>query len=127
VLGPARLLVLAGPSVPDLEAVPGWPGSVSWVEQVSPEAHGALESAMIRALDRPGLTVLVAVAPCQMGAPRAPPLRVDPRRCNRCGACLSLGCPALQDLGGEAVSVAPATCVGCDRCAPLCRGRALGR
>lgn len=65
--------------------------------------------------------------------PRGPaPLRVvgpthaiDPARCNRCGACLRLGCGAISDLGGEALVVDAAACDGCAACQPVCRSRAI--
>jgi TPP-dependent indolepyruvate ferredoxin oxidoreductase alpha subunit len=69
--------------------------------------------------------VLLALYPCPRGAPRAAPLEVVPSRCNRCGACLALGCAALSDPGGEAMAVDPAACTGCRLCAPLCRAGAL--
>lgn len=69
--------------------------------------------------------VLLALSPCPRGAPRAAPLRVEPSRCNRCGACLALACAALSDPGGEAMAVDPATCAGCRLCTPLCRAGAL--
>jgi TPP-dependent indolepyruvate ferredoxin oxidoreductase alpha subunit len=83
------------------------------------------EARVREALDRPG-SVLLALAPCVRGRAAGTPLRVDASRCNRCGACLSLACPALSD-GGEAVVVDALACTGCGRCAPLCRSRALGR
>jgi TPP-dependent indolepyruvate ferredoxin oxidoreductase alpha subunit len=82
--------------------------------------------ATARAAAADGGAVLVALSPCVRGAPRARPLAVRPARCNRCGACLSLGCPAISDPAGEAMAVDPAVCTGCARCAPLCRGRAIG-
>jgi TPP-dependent indolepyruvate ferredoxin oxidoreductase alpha subunit len=83
----------------------------------------AAEALVREAVDEPG-RVLVALARCVRGAPRAAPLAVDASRCNRCGSCLTLACPALSD-GGEAAAVDPAACTGCGRCAPLCRSRAL--
>lgn len=83
----------------------------------------AAEALVRETLDEPG-RVLVALARCVRGAPRAAPLVVDASRCNRCGSCLALACPALSD-GGEATRVDPAACTGCGRCAPLCRSRAL--
>lgn len=55
----------------------------------------------------------------------APPLAIAPSRCNRCGACLGLGCPAISDVGGEALVIDPALCAGGRICAPLCRARAI--
>jgi TPP-dependent indolepyruvate ferredoxin oxidoreductase alpha subunit len=86
----------------------------------------ALAEARVRqALEVPG-TVLLALSPCVRGAARGAPLHVDASRCNRCGACLSLACPAISDDGEEAMGVDAAICTGCGRCAPLCRSRALG-
>jgi TPP-dependent indolepyruvate ferredoxin oxidoreductase alpha subunit len=83
----------------------------------------AAEARVREALESPE-AVLVALARCVRGGARAAPLAVDPSRCNRCGGCLSLACPALFD-GGESVVVDPAVCTGCGRCAPLCRSSAL--
>jgi indolepyruvate ferredoxin oxidoreductase alpha subunit len=47
-------------------------------------------------------------------------------RCNRCGACLRLGCGAIADEGGEALVVSAQTCTGCGDCAPVCRAKAIG-
>jgi TPP-dependent indolepyruvate ferredoxin oxidoreductase alpha subunit len=77
------------------------------------------------ALGHPG-TVLLALVPCVLDAPRAAPFAVDPARCNRCGSCLTLACPAITDGGGESMVVDAATCTGCGICAPLCRSSALG-
>jgi TPP-dependent indolepyruvate ferredoxin oxidoreductase alpha subunit len=67
-----------------------------------------------------------AVAPWAESAPRRAPLAVAEARCNRCGACLALGCPAIEDAGGEGLSIDPARCTGCGLCGPLCRARAIG-
>lgn len=124
--GDGRLLVLAGPDEPAPAALLGWSAEGSRVVRVQPDDAAAVEAAVHRALFGQGLTVLVAVAPCVLGAPRAAPLAVQESRCNRCGACLGLGCPAISDQGGEAMVIDPAVCTGCGRCAPLCRGRAIG-
>jgi TPP-dependent indolepyruvate ferredoxin oxidoreductase alpha subunit len=87
---------------------------------------GRAEAAAREASLAPG-AALVALTPCARGARRSAPFSVAPARCNRCGACLSLGCPAISDPGGEAMVVDAAVCTGCGRCAPLCRARALAR
>jgi ferredoxin len=87
----------------------------------------ARAEAAVRAVTAPGgpPVALVALSPCTRGAPRRPPLGVAASRCNRCGACLSLGCPALSDVGGEAMAIDPGICTGCAACAALCRARAI--
>jgi NAD-dependent dihydropyrimidine dehydrogenase PreA subunit len=124
--GEARLLVLAGPDEPDLDALPGGPAGGALLARVDPGDLAGVEAAVGRALHQPGTTVLVAVAPCVLGAPAAPPLAIRAARCNRCGACLGLGCPAISDPGREAMVIDGGRCTGCGRCAPLCRGRAIG-
>ncbi len=59
-------------------------------------------------------------------APRLAPLAIEERRCNRCGSCLKLSCPAIEDLGGEALVIDQAVCTACGLCVPLCRARAIG-
>ena len=95
------------------------------VARVDPGDLAAAESAARAAAEAP-LQVLVALAPCRRGEPGRAPLAVAPSRCNRCGACLVLGCPAIGDPGDEAMAIDAAVCNGCGLCAPLCRSRAIG-
>ncbi len=55
----------------------------------------------------------------------APPFAIVASRCNRCGACLDLGCPAISDVGADALVIDPALCAGGGLCAPACRARAI--
>ncbi len=102
------------------EALASAGAAVRWLDL--DDAAGA-EERVREALSSPD-GVLVALARCVRGAAPTAPLAVDPSRCNRCGGCLSLACPALFD-GGESAAVDPAVCTGCGRCAPLCRSGAL--
>jgi TPP-dependent indolepyruvate ferredoxin oxidoreductase alpha subunit len=123
----ARLLVLADRDGPEGRgATARLEKAGAAIVQHDPPDHAGAE-AILRAAPAPPGAVLVALTPCAREARRAPALTVNPSRCNRCGACLSLGCPAISDPGGEAMAVDPAVCTGCGRCAPLCRARAIGR
>jgi NAD-dependent dihydropyrimidine dehydrogenase PreA subunit len=73
--------------------------------------------------DRPSPGALPACA----GVDGAAPLAIAPSRCNRCGACLRLGCGAISDPGGEALVIDASACAGGGLCAPLCRGRAIAQ
>jgi TPP-dependent indolepyruvate ferredoxin oxidoreductase alpha subunit len=95
------------------------------VLSLDPADLAAAEATMRRAATCDAAAV-VALSACTRGARPSAPFTVAAARCNRCGACLSLGCPAISDPGGEAMAVDPATCTGCGLCAPLCRGRAIG-
>jgi len=96
------------------------------VAMVSPSDLGAMEAAVARAAEARGRAAVVALAPCVRGATGRPAVVVTGSRCNRCGACLGLACPALRDRGGEAMVVDPRVCAGCDLCTALCRSRAIG-
>jgi hypothetical protein len=120
--GEARVRVLAGPVEPLPARLPLGVATV----RLEPGDLAGVERALWRSLSRPGDTLFLAVAPCVLLAPRLAPLAVAEARCNRCGGCLTLGCPAISDPGGEAMLIETATCTGCGLCQPICRARAIG-
>jgi indolepyruvate ferredoxin oxidoreductase alpha subunit len=83
----------------------------------------AFESALRRELDAQGLGVIVALAPCSLMVPGDQRLTVDEERCNLCGLCLDIGCPALAP--GETAVQVGAACIGCGVCAAVCKRGAL--
>ena len=83
----------------------------------------AFESALKRELGAQGLGVIVAFAPCALMAPGEQQLTVDEERCNLCGLCLDIGCPALAP--GETAVEVSAACHGCGVCAAVCKRGAL--
>jgi indolepyruvate ferredoxin oxidoreductase alpha subunit len=88
--------------------------------------YGVLDAAIRAELDAPGLGVLVAHAPCVLMVREKPgEIIVDDERCNLCGLCLDLGCPALAP-GEKAVAVTD-VCTGCGLCVEVCRRGALSR
>jgi TPP-dependent indolepyruvate ferredoxin oxidoreductase alpha subunit len=129
----ARLVVVAdaarGVGAAELRAALA-AGGARAVVTIDPGELASAEAAARAALDAPASAapaVLVALSPCARGAPGGAPLSVAAARCNRCGACLALGCPAISDVGGDAMMIDGAVCTGCGLCAPLCRSGALGR
>ena len=82
--------------------------------------HKALDAAIKAEAKAPGLGVLIALAPCVlMTREQAGEVVVDEERCNLCGVCVDLGCPALAP-GDDAMSVLE-TCTGCGLCVEVCR------
>jgi len=60
------------------------------------------------------------------------PLRVDDERCNGCGLCFQVGCPAVvksdvldTKTGRPKARIDPLLCTGCDICAQVCARRAI--
>ncbi len=80
-------------------------------------------------------TVLIARHPCALLPEERRnyvPLRVDADKCDGCGVCLQIGCPAL--VRSEAihipsqrhkVEIDPLLCTGCEVCAQVCPSNAI--
>ncbi len=84
----------------------------------------AVEAALEDELATPGAGVLVAWAPCALlDRSERPDVIVDDDRCNLCGLCVDIGCPAIEP-GEDAVCVGDA-CTGCGLCIEVCRRGAL--
>jgi indolepyruvate ferredoxin oxidoreductase alpha subunit len=87
--------------------------------------HAKLRAALEHELATPGLGVLVASAPCALATrERRPQVVVDDERCDLCGLCLDIGCPAL--VPGEEAMTIDLVCNGCATCVDVCKHGALG-
>lgn len=71
-------------------------------------------------------SVILSRRPCVMlkSVKTAPPLKVDTQKCNGCGLCMKIGCPALS-LRDDKVEIDKTQCVGCQVCMQLCHRDAL--
>jgi indolepyruvate ferredoxin oxidoreductase alpha subunit len=86
--------------------------------------HEALDAAIKAEAKAAGLGVIVAFAPCVLTTREKPgEVVVDDERCNLCGVCVDLGCPALAP--GELSMSLLETCTGCGLCVEVCRRGAL--
>jgi indolepyruvate ferredoxin oxidoreductase alpha subunit len=86
--------------------------------------HKALDAAVKAEAKAPGMGVIVAVAPCVlMTREVAGEVVVDDERCNLCGLCVDVGCPAIAP-GDDAVAILD-SCTGCGLCVEVCKRKAL--
>jgi indolepyruvate ferredoxin oxidoreductase, alpha subunit len=86
--------------------------------------YPALVAAIKAEVKEPGLGVIVAQAPCALlTREKSGEVLVDEERCNLCGLCLDIGCPAIAP-GDDAVSIL-ASCTGCALCIEVCKRGAL--
>ena len=88
------------------------------------ECHAVLSEEMNR--DAPSL--VISRRPCILRdkESRRPALYVSRERCNDCGLCMGVACPALVKRDGE-VTILEDSCVGCGVCAHVCRREAIIR
>jgi indolepyruvate ferredoxin oxidoreductase alpha subunit len=75
-----------------------------------------------------GPSVIISRAPCLLAETKTlgKPFAVDAGKCKKCGACLRIGCPALEAVDRQPF-VNPAACVGCSLCKQMCKFDAIHR
>jgi indolepyruvate ferredoxin oxidoreductase, alpha subunit len=99
------------------------------VSTVNPYDLKATMAAVSEALAHPGPSLIVTRAPCPLRERKSlgSPFRVDRGLCKDCGACLKLGCPAIESRSGGTPSINASLCSGCGLCAQACGARAIVR
>ncbi len=86
--------------------------------------YSEIEAAIKTEVKTPGLGVLVAQAPCALlTREKLGMVVVDEERCNLCGLCLDIGCPAIAS--GEDAVIIHESCTGCGLCVEVCKRGAL--
>jgi len=101
---------------------------VSDVKVVDAFDMKALRTSVRSSLDSPELSVIIVRGACSVRVPtRSEPRVIDTEKCDLCGVCLLLGCPAIQSEN-ERVYIDTALCVGdaCTICQQLCPRQAIG-
>ena len=73
-------------------------------------------------------SVIISRAPCLLAVRKTlgKPLRVHAEKCKKCGACLKIGCPALEAID-KLPRVNIDACVGCAICRQMCKFGAIDR
>jgi len=80
-----------------------------------------IRTALKSALAADELSVVIVRGPCAVRIKRTTPRVIDPEKCNNCGTCRLLGCPAIRSEAGR-LYIEPLLCVGesCGICEQVC-------
>ncbi len=102
---------------------------VDFFAEVDPFDQDQTSAAILNALKRDGVRVILARQECAMPARRrgrrAGEVRVIAENCNACKLCIiQTGCPAIS-LGDGTVVIDPEVCYGCDLCGAVCNRDAI--
>jgi indolepyruvate ferredoxin oxidoreductase alpha subunit len=100
---------------------------VTDVQTVDPFDIEGTMAALKKAVQTNAPSVVIAKRPCALlnRAKHATPFTVDAEKCARCGMCMKLGCPAMQEKDGRMMTN-EALCTACGLCAAVCRFGAVG-
>lgn len=80
----------------------------------------AVEKAVKEETAKKEVSVIIARRPCALLDKRYPPaFSIDSEKCKKCKACLKIGCPAIENIGGS-IKINKELCVGCGVCKKLC-------
>ena len=95
----------------------------------------AVDAALKDCLQADEPAVIIARRECALmpeARKRWLPLRVDDERCNGCGLCFRIGCPAIvksgevdAKSGRPKARIDPLLCTGCEICAQVCARKAI--
>jgi len=86
-----------------------------------------LRAAARHAINNPELSVIIVRGDCVVRVRKqSEPRAVDNEKCNNCGMCLVIGCPAIQTDNGN-VFIDPSLCAGdrCQICQQICPQKAI--
>ena len=96
---------------------------VDHVSLVNPHDVKAVRNALRKATKDQAdeLSVIVFKAPCVLLHRERKPYYFVNAQCHACGACVTLGCPAIsKDASSGIASIDPAMCIGCGQCSQYC-------
>lgn len=95
---------------------------------VDPYDIDATIKAFREEMDAPEPSVIISRAPCLLAVRKTlgKPFQVLADKCKKCGACLKIGCPALEAIDKQPF-VNPDACVGCGICRQMCKFDAIHR
>lgn len=94
---------------------------VEAAEEVNALDVRGLEEVAKKAIEREGISVIVAKSPCVLlEKGKSPKYRIEEEACRACGSCRSVGCPAISKMENQKAFVEESLCAGCGLCYQLC-------
>ena len=97
------------------------------VRIVDPMDMAAMTQALKEETQRDGVSVIISRSPCALlDKRRKTPLAIDSEKCRNCGACMRIGCPAIERGADGRPVINGALCVGCGLCKQMCAFDAIG-
>lgn len=96
------------------------------VRVVDPYDLKAIEVAFKGAFAADEPSVIIAKGPCVLKTrEKRGVILVDEERCNGCGLCLRVGCPAVIKVHDKLVGIDELQCTGCTLCMQMCARKAM--
>ncbi|MCF0234270.1 MAG: 4Fe-4S binding protein, partial [Thermoguttaceae bacterium] len=97
------------------------------IVEVNPRDLAATTAALKTAIESPEPWLIVAKEPCPLAYRKKLEkfVQVNQGACKKCGACIKIGCPALERDADKTVRVNSAFCVDCGLCVQVCKFNAL--
>ncbi len=84
----------------------------------------AVEEVIKQETAREDVSVIIARRPCALLNKKYPPAFNINDNCKNCKACLKIGCPAIENIGGT-IRINKELCVACGVCKQLCKFSAI--
>ncbi len=84
----------------------------------------AVEEVIKQETAREEVSVIIARRPCALLTKKYPPVFNINSNCKNCKACLKIGCPAIENIGGK-IRINKELCVACGVCKQLCKFSAI--
>ena len=106
---------------------------VDYVREVDPLNFEELNKVLKEAIEYDGSSVVVAKSPCALLFKHdySKYYKIDSEKCKRCGACLRIGCPAIEKVEDKTgkfkytVRINSFLCNSCGLCQSLCKFDAI--
>ncbi|MDR3233188.1 MAG: indolepyruvate ferredoxin oxidoreductase subunit alpha [Planctomycetaceae bacterium] len=98
------------------------------IRTIQPRDIKTAVAVLKEATESPEPWLIVSKAPCplHLRKPVGPVQYIEDAACKACGACLKLGCPALEKQSTGKVRVNTLLCAGCEMCKTVCPAKAVG-